>query len=239
MTTYPSRSVNGDAAEYLVAYTVTRKLGWPCRLYGVDLGVDAEMEVMLDGQTDGDIIKIQVKGFDDVPGETKSVYVDERHIRYWQRFSSPVIVCCVDLTAEKVYWRAISATEAYHSAGSARRVDFNIKDDLLDASSKATLAALVSPPAAKEIGRHLNDIRTFVSDPSNDGQRKIDHESINDLEDRARKMLEEVGRVEKMATDFPWRLGLTDRGFMAEARARLIRIVSDCGHQRGDLLNGG
>lgn len=239
MTTYPSRSVNGDAAEYLVAYTVTRKLGWPCRLYGVDLGVDAEMEVMLDGQTDGDIIKIQVKGFDDVPGETKSVYVDERHIRYWQRFSSPVIVCCVDLTAEKVYWRAISATEAYQSAGSARRVDFNIKDDLLDASSKAALAALVSPPAVKEIGRYLNDIRAFVSDPSNDGHRKIDHESINDLEDRARKMLEEVGRVEKMATDFPWRLGLTDRGFMAEARARLIRIVSDCGHQRGDLTNGG
>jgi hypothetical protein len=239
MTTYSSRSVNGNAAEYLVAYTVTRKLGWPCRLYGVDLGVDAEMEVMLDGQTDGDIIKIQVKGFDDVPGDTKSVYVDERHIRYWQRFSSPVIVCCVDLTGEKVFWKAISATEAYQSSGNARRLDFNPKNDLLDGSSKEALAALVSPPAAKDIGRYLNEIHAFVADPSNDGHRKFDYKSISDLEAGARQMLEEVSRVEQIARDFPWRLGLTDRGFLEKARARLIRIVSDCAHQHASLLNGG
>lgn len=193
---------------------------------------------MANGQTDGDIIKIQIKGFDGVPGATKSVYVDDRHIEYWQRFSAPVIVCCVDLAAEEVYWKAISATEAYASTGKSRRVDFSIPADLLRESSKPDLIALVSPPEAKQIKPDLDLIRAFLDDPSNDGHRCVDHESINDLEDRSRALLEVVARVEGIAVNFPWRLGLTDRGFLNYAAARVRRIINDCSHQRSGLING-
>ncbi|MGQ5675295.1 DUF4365 domain-containing protein, partial [Lacticaseibacillus paracasei] len=72
---YPKKSVNGDAGEYLVAYTITKLFGWPCRLFGVDIGVDAELEILDDeARSTGDVIKIQVKAFDRISSsESKGI----------------------------------------------------------------------------------------------------------------------------------------------------------------------
>jgi hypothetical protein len=48
---YPKRSRNGDAGELLVAFTTNRVFGWPCRLLDIDIGVDAELEIMEDAVT--------------------------------------------------------------------------------------------------------------------------------------------------------------------------------------------
>jgi hypothetical protein len=62
MPKYTSKNISGDAGEYLAAYMVTHKLGWPFRLLGVDIGVDGEMEVLNEnGESNGDVIKVQVK----------------------------------------------------------------------------------------------------------------------------------------------------------------------------------
>lgn len=46
MAKYTAKNISGDAGAYLIAYTATHRLGWPCRILGIDIGVDAELEVL-------------------------------------------------------------------------------------------------------------------------------------------------------------------------------------------------
>ncbi|MCI5162057.1 MAG: hypothetical protein D3917_08545 [Candidatus Electrothrix sp. AX5] len=45
---YTKKKAIGDAGEYFFAYTVATILGWPCRLLDIDIGIDAQVEI-LDG----------------------------------------------------------------------------------------------------------------------------------------------------------------------------------------------
>lgn len=236
---YQKRSVNGDAGEYLVAYTVTRELGWPCRLYGVDLGVDAEMEVIIDGVSDGDIIKVQVKAMERLEGASANVYVDDRHIKYWQRFSAPVIICCVDLASKRVYWKPINATEAYKTGGRSKKVNFDFSSDLLTSNSAAQLRNLVSPPELKEVRKHLDQIKGFLADPVNDGSACGDHEALNELESACQQIQSAISKVEQIGRAFPWRLNDMTREFLSWSRKDVHRIICSCNNQRGSLINGG
>lgn len=236
---YAKRSINGDAGEYLVAFTITRSLGWACRLYGVDLGVDAETEIIGNGASDGDIIKIQVKSFDRLnASDAAAVYVDDRHIRYWQRFSAPIIVCCVDLTTQKVYWKPINATEAYASGGVSKKVSFDLNVDELTTASIPKLIALVSPPQLKELKGDLATIKTFLEDPINDGFACSDFETIRELEAECAEIDRLIAGVNQIGAVFPWRLGEMDRMFLTWATKRVHRIRSDCSHQANNLVGG-
>ena len=165
MTEYQKRSINGDSGEYFVAYQITKLFGWPCRLYGVDLGVDAEMEITdNDGISTGDIIKIQIKscGFID-EAINKSVHVDERHILYWKRFCLPIIICCVDLSGEKIYWKPITATETYKTNGESNKVSFCLENDVLKRESKEKLMELAIPQESKKLDKLFSKLERVIN----------------------------------------------------------------------------
>ena len=150
---YPKRSINGDAGEYFAAFMFTRLLRWPCRLQSIDLGIDAELEICDEqGAATGNVVKLQIKSFEKLAFSDKhDVYIDDVDIHYWQRFSVPTIIVCVDLALGKVYWKPIRSTEGYQSGGVSRKVTFELKQDELIPEARGRINALSSPDQFKDV----------------------------------------------------------------------------------------
>ncbi|HBP6016940.1 DUF4365 domain-containing protein [Pseudomonas sp. GD04087] len=236
---YPKRSRHGDAGEYLMAYTFTKLFGWPCRLYGVDIGVDGETEVMdANGKSDGDIIKIQVKSFSAMQGTDFSVYVDERHIQYWKRFCLPVIVCAVDLSTEKVYWKQITATEAYATTGESKKVTFDLAKDELTAASKAALERLVLPDETKQLEPLMAELMEKSKRIEQD-LHHFDYDAIESTLEHCRGMNKLISQIETIVTHFPWRLSAAGYGALWAIKQNVRITQNDADHEHAMMVNGG
>ena len=238
---YPKRSVNGDAGEYLVAYTVTRKLSWPCRLYGVDLGVDAELEVLDgSGQSTGDIIKIQVKAVERIPSaDQASIYVDDRHIEYWKRFCLPVIVCCVELSTEKIYWKQITATEAFKSGGESRKVSFCLEHDKLNETSAELLRALVHPAESKQIEPLFSQLREAFARLPSESTQYYDIDSIVEAEELCEAVRQAIDKLAPLIAYFPWRLSSVAHAEYMHIKNSVRHLKGNLGRMASEIMNGG
>lgn len=236
---YPKRSRHGDAGEYLMAYTFTKLFGWPCRLYGVDIGVDGETEVLrADGTSDGDIIKIQVKSFSEMKGPAYAVYVDDRHIQYWKRFCLPVIVCAVDLSTEKVYWKQITASDAYSTSGASKKVVFELSKDELTVISKAALERLVIPEGSKQ----LEPLLLELMDKAKRFEGNIhhyDYDGIDKTRDECRKLKLLIAQIEQIVAHFPWRMSAVGYGALRSISLNVARAQTGAEHDFACMVNGG
>ena len=238
---YTKRNVNGDAGEYLVAYKFTKMFGWPCRLYGIDLGVDAETEVIDDqGHSTGDIIKIQIKSFDSISStDAAAVYPDDRHIDYWKRFCLPVIICCVDLSTEKVYWKQVTSTEAYESSGISKKISFNLKNDVLDQNSKYSLQKLVMPEASKRIDELFVQLDKISVGLPQTTSGYIDFQSIYKTEDLCNDVTLIINEIDELITNFPWRVSSLALRKLNNIKGCVRMTKNDCNISHNDLTNGG
>ena len=238
---YPKKSVNGDSGEYFVAYTVTRLFGWPCRLFDVDIGVDAELEIMDDaGVSTGDVIKIQVKSFDELSNaKSKSIYVHDRHINYWKRFCLPVIVCCVDLNAQKVYWKQILSTEAYVSGGSFRKISLDLAQDELIGSSKQQLRLLAIPESSKQIEPLFQRLEALYKELKETGTRIcVDGEELDQIEKDCDAIYVVIAQIENLIAHFPWRVGAFDLSKLTAIKRSIQITRNDTDHSFSVGLNG-
>ena len=231
MTEYQKRSINGDSGEYFVAYQITKLFGWPCRLYGVDLGVDAEMEITdNDGISTGDIIKIQIKscGFID-EAINKSVHVDERHILYWKRFCLPIIICCVDLSSEKIYWKPITATETYKTKGESKKVSFCLENDVLKRESKEKLMELAIPQESKELDKLFSKLENISQNLSYEapGCYYTDN-SIIHIKNQCSEAEKIIEKINTLIVHFPWRLSSIGRNELRRIERNIQIIKNHC-----------
>lgn len=238
---YPKKSISGDAGEYLVAYTVTHLLGWPCRLLDVDIGVDAEMEIMGDdGNSTGDVIKIQVKSFSSISSvESKSIYVDERHIRYWKRFCLPVIVCCVDLAERQIYWKQIVATDNYVTSGEANRIRIDLNEDKLDSSSKERLKALATPEDSKKIEPLFAKAIELHDALLERSTYCVDGEILSSIELECNAVRAVLDQIKNLILHFPWRASTMAMRELARIERNVQIIENDAAHSFAVWVNGG
>ncbi|MBQ4877799.1 DUF4365 domain-containing protein [Pseudoalteromonas luteoviolacea] len=151
---YKSRSVTGDAGEYFFAYKLTSMFSWVVRLLDVDLGVDAEIEVVENEKSEFRLIKVQVKTSTKINGSSHSISVSKEHITYWKNTNLPVIVCLVDLKTEKIYWRKIQSEEDYSTSGESCKVQFDLTKHELTAATKSELINIAIPNEIREF-EHL------------------------------------------------------------------------------------
>ena len=71
---YPLKAANGDAGEFFFEYQIAYVLKWPCRLFDIDIGIDAQVEVMKNDETStGRFVAFQIKERDLTKGR-KSEY---------------------------------------------------------------------------------------------------------------------------------------------------------------------
>lgn len=230
----------GVAGTYLLAYAMTQLFRCPCRILDVDVGVDAELEfVNDDSEASGDIIKIQIKTVNEITAkDTHSIYVDEKHIKYWQMFSAPIIVCCVDLKTENIYWKHIANTEAYKTAGMSRKIVFDLKNDLLREDSINELRALIPTEKRKEIAVLKERIISEL-EPLTKIDGYCDFEAIGHVEEQLSSIKRDVKNLEEAHLHYPWILGNMGNVLLKNFYSQMQRIDLELSVSSNALIEGG
>lgn len=134
----------------MVAAKVIKLFGFPCRLISIDLGIDAEIEIINDNaKSTGEFLKCQIK-----TTQTKNnfVYVQERHLIYWNSINIPVIVFLVHLNTEKIFWHCIKDISQYEKSGESVKILFDEKTTL-SKRNKRQFIDLIYFKSAEEIRR--------------------------------------------------------------------------------------
>jgi len=218
---YDKRSQNGDAGENLAVARVIKLFGWPCRLQKeADLGIDAEIEIMEgDGSSSGNLIKVQIKTVDSIKSDAEhAIYVDDRHIEYWKTFCLPILVFCVDLQDEQIYWKQIYQSEAFKSGGESKKIRFSIPDDQLEAIDRVALSQLGFPDSVKHIGSELEKLRRdLVNLPHPYYNQLITEESIDKAQRHSDQVKTTLSAIEELRRHYPWRFSPADLELLRNA----------------------
>lgn len=154
---YSRKTSVGDAGEFFFGYQVAKVLGWPCRLFDIDIGLDAQVEI-LDGncESTGKFVAFQVKT---TTGEEAHRYVGERQVEYWQALDVPVFVALVDLNAESILLHRIEKSATYEATKAGLcRIDFDVRHRFEESSGRVFRDAANSV-ALEAIRAHLEKVR--------------------------------------------------------------------------------
>lgn len=122
---YSGKTSTGDAGEFFFGYQVAKVLGWPCRLFDIDIGIDAQVEILDDDcESTGRFVAFQIKTTS--AGDASYRYVEERQVLYWQALDVPVFVASIDLSTESILLHHINKDATYEATGRGRcRIDFD------------------------------------------------------------------------------------------------------------------
>ncbi len=240
MQEYSKRSKNGHAGEYFAAFKFTQIFGWPYRMLDVDIGVDAEIEILDDRRiSTSNLIKLQIKTFDAIsPAESKKIYVSDEHITYWKKFCLPIVVVCVDLKAEKIYWKPVIATEIYKTGGQSTIISIDLEADELTLASMDQFKKLAIPDESKEIEPLLESAReqhTRIIDYSTYG---IDGEQLDRIEKAVSEFNDTVSRFEEIVKHFPYRAGILTLREIAVMKRNVQITKNDADHSYSVFVNG-
>ncbi len=95
-----------------VGAKVHRELGWEFRELTGDFGIDAEIEIITDGEPTGKIIAAQIKSglsYFAVEDATGIVFHGEpQHLKYWLDHKLPVIVVLYDPDQDTAHWQHVT-----------------------------------------------------------------------------------------------------------------------------------
>jgi len=159
---YPVKAASGDAGEYFFAYKIASVLTWPCRLIDIDIGIDAQVEVINDDRiSTGRFVAFQVKASS--ADEPNCRYVTKEQLNYWRDLGLPVFVVLVDLPKEQMYFHRVSFDREYpETEKGAVRIDFDRALDLFTADSGKQIAA-ASEEALLQMKEYLDSVREGVT----------------------------------------------------------------------------
>ena len=219
---YSFGTANGDAGEFFVAYKIAKELGWPCRLFDIDIGIDAQVEILTpDRKSSGRFVALQVKAIS--TKETDRRYVGHRQLVYWRSLEIPVFVALVDLKRERIFLHLVESDKQYEkTSGGKYVVQFDLNAD--EFAPKATAARFI---AASE-RRVMNHIKEWLEEVD----EAID-EMLSDVEDLREgnpnpdALIEDMDRRDELAA-------LLDR---AESATSLGNVGSEAVEERRQKLD--
>ncbi|MEM5440031.1 DUF4365 domain-containing protein [Paraburkholderia diazotrophica] len=155
---YTLKKASGDAGEYFFAYKIASVLKWPCRLTGIDIGIDAQVEVMDEKQfSTGQFIAFQVKATS--KEEKDHVYVNPQNVEYWKDLGLPVYVVLVDLSKAEMYLHFVDPQITYPVTPKGQvRIDFDLAEDVFSEDSVDDLREKAGQSAASHIDDYLSNV---------------------------------------------------------------------------------
>jgi hypothetical protein len=183
--------------EHFFAYKIMNLFGWPCRLFGIDLGIDAEIEILdEDNRSTGKIIKVQIKSTN-CTNEAGNLYlyVDKRHLKYWNKFTMPLIICLIDLNHNVIYWKQITKTMSAKSQHKKVKISFK-HNDIIKLGSKSELISLIDSNTQHNVVEIIKYIAESVEYISEGMERYNDGDNF-DLED-AKNIYSEIRVLKKL-----------------------------------------
>ena len=158
---YPLKAANGHAGEYFFAYQIAWMLKWPCRLIDVDIGIDAQVEVInRDSTSTGRFVAFQIKASN--VNEPDSRYVSQQQLSYWRELGLPVFVVLVDLKKSEMYLHRVSFdTDYYETDNGTIRIDFDRTNDRFTEKSGILIEAAAAEPLTC-LYEHLDDLKRGI-----------------------------------------------------------------------------
>ncbi|MBY7898783.1 DUF4365 domain-containing protein [Vibrio fluvialis] len=145
---YAKKTATGNTGEYYFSYWVSRYFRWPCRLLDIDVGVDAQLEVMDENNhTTGDFIAVQIKT---TISNQPNVSIDLANLKYWKSMEDVVIIVSITTktVTPKIYWKVINDENIDNLINAAKKnkthtttVTFDNSNQLLE-TDKLTFSLL-------------------------------------------------------------------------------------------------
>jgi len=160
---FPTHAALGKAAEYFFAYRVSHTLGWPCRLFDVDIGIDGQVEILDSlGMSTGRFIAFQVKT--QTRGAAEGYCdVTARHITYWQSVDTPVFVALVDLKRKAIFLHEIERGRKYAKPGKqSTRLHFDPSASRFGKATATLFADAANRAAIAQVTKHLRRVACGV-----------------------------------------------------------------------------
>lgn len=162
---YPISSANGHAGEYFFAYKIASVLQWPCRLIDIDIGIDAQVEVLDETSrlSTGRFVAFQIKARE--KEDQTYIYTTQEHLRYWRELQLPVFVVLVDLSAKKIYLHEVNLSRSYPLTAKGRiRIDFDLSKDAFKRSSGQKIALAGQRKSEQEVAAALTRVNAYSSE---------------------------------------------------------------------------
>jgi hypothetical protein len=214
---YAISNSTGDAGEYFFAYYLTTTLGWPCRLLDIDIGVDAQIEILDESHSStGRFIAVQIKATRD--SAISELYIPVAHIQYWQSVEAPVLIALVDLKKKIVYIQTVSKSANYTvaKAGSDKvKISFDKAVDRLSIKKRSMLQNL-------GFAEEIKEIKNLTTEVERECQKILIETSDGDA------IIEDSDHYLEVMRDF--------RSFETKLLAakvkvdKIQRLVGDCGY---------
>ncbi|MDR6233597.1 DUF4365 domain-containing protein [Pseudomonas oryzihabitans] len=158
---YPSKTAIGNAGEFFFAYQISHILGWPCRLFDIDIGIDAQVEVLDENyNSTGRFVAFQVKT--SAEEEIQPFwYVSKKQLNYWQDMDIPVFVALVSLKQQTIYLHQINKKSHYHTTKKdLARINFDFTQGKFSELSKKLIKNAAEESVMLVIKEHLSEAET-------------------------------------------------------------------------------
>lgn len=170
----PTERVGVNAVEGIVL----GDLGWIFREQPVvDMGIDAHIELVEEGQPSGKLIAVQIKTGPSHFRETDGAYIFRgslTHLDYWTNHSLPVILIAHLPNVAQTYWVHVDASKV-HRAEKSWTIPIP-KTNLFNADASDTLAALFEGTPAQQRMRKLTIDEPLMRHVQNGGKVSVELE---------------------------------------------------------------
>lgn len=229
MIKYKETSATGNAGEYYFAYWISKYFQWPCRLLDIDLGIDAQIEILdKNNHTSGNFLAVQIKTTET---NKENVSIELRNLEYWKTMDDIVILVSITLNLEpQIYWKVINDEKIEQYILEAKSNDSNkttIKFDdknLLVKENKNIFELLPYKNTVLEANSIIDNIidtctninnklwdeenETFTSDRLNNGLWDIEDiiDNFNNMcyeDDKLNEYLNKFPKIEQHLSDLP------------------------------------
>ncbi|WP_256676462.1 DUF4365 domain-containing protein [Pseudomonas sp. RGB] len=162
---YPSKIATGDAGEYFFAYKISYVLGWPCRLFDIDIGIDAQVEILDENRNStGRFVAFQVKTSADEEPQPYW-YVSKNQLDYWRDMDIPVFVALVSLKKQTIHLHQIKKKSRYHiTEKDSVRIDFDLVNEHFTESSGKRIKAAAEESTMSAIEEHLSKVQIKIDE---------------------------------------------------------------------------
>lgn len=162
---YPSKTATGDAGEYFFAYLISYVLGWPCRLFDIDIGIDAQVEILDENRNStGRFVAFQVKTSAEEEPQPYW-YVSKNQLDYWRDMDIPVFVALVSLKNQTIHLHQIKKKSRYRvTEKNSVRIDFDLVRERFSESSGKRIKAAAEESTMSAIQEHLSKVQIKINE---------------------------------------------------------------------------
>ncbi|ALY65640.1 TPA: DUF4365 domain-containing protein [Pseudomonas aeruginosa] len=203
---YTSNTAIGDAGEYFFAYQISHILGWPCRLFDIDIGIDAQVEILdEDRNSTGRFVAFQIKTSADEEPQP-SWYVKKKQLDYWRDMDTPVFIVLISLSKQTMYLHHIRKKFAYHvTEKDSIRIDFDLAREQFNESSGRRIKAAAEESIMTAIQAHLSDVQMKIDEIKSaiEGMEDYsDPEHLIEIMNRRKKAYEDLLQAKTLSANY-------------------------------------